>query len=150
MLALVLALVYILSDKKTRSGISVNKQPASKEEKSMRDLKAIFVQQIWLKWDHFIQLIKMFNYLLCVIDVFTKCAWVKSLKDKSGKAVLNAFIEIVNESNCKPDELWVDQRREFYNKLMQEWLDNNDILIYSTHNEGKSVIAEKFIKTLKI
>ena len=92
----------------------------------------------------------MFNYLLCVIVVFTKCAWVKSLKDKSGKAVLNAFIEIVNESNCKPDELWVDQRREFYNKLMQEWLDNNDILIYSTHNEGKSVIAEKFIKTLKI
>ena len=46
MLALLLALVYILSDKKTRSGISVNKQPASKEEKSMRDLKAIFVQQI--------------------------------------------------------------------------------------------------------
>ena len=32
---------------------------------------------------------------------------------------------------------------------MQEWLDNNDILIYSTHNEGKSVIAERFIKTLK-
>ena len=32
---------------------------------------------------------------------------------------------------------------------MQEWLDNNDISIYSTHNEGKSVIAEKFIKTLK-
>ena len=33
---------------------------------------------------------------------------------------------------------------------MQEWLDNNDILMYSTHNEGKSVIAERFIKTLKV
>ena len=41
------------------------------------------------------------------------------------------------------------QRREFYNKPMQEWLDNNDISIYSTHNEGQSVIPERFIKTLK-
>ena len=32
---------------------------------------------------------------------------------------------------------------------MQEWLDNNDILMYSTNNGGKSVIAERFIKTLK-
>ena len=45
--------------------------------------------------------------------------------------------------------MWVDQGREFYNKLMQDCLDNNDILMYSTHNEGKSVIAESFTKTLK-
>ena len=43
----------------------------------------------------------------------------------------------------------VCQGREFYNKLTQEWLDNNYILMYSTHNEGNSVIAEKFIKILK-
>ena len=43
----------------------------------------------------------------------------------------------------------VNQGREFYNKLIQEWLDNNDILMYSTHNEDKSVIAERFVKTLK-
>ena len=66
------------------------------------------------------------KYLLRVIDVFTKYAWVKPLKDKK---VLNAFIEIVNESNRKPNELWVDQGREFYNKLMQKWLRNKDILI---------------------
>ena len=65
---------------------------------------------------------KNVNYLLCVIGVFTKYAWVKPLKDKKGKTVLNAFIEIVNESNCKPNNLWVDKRREFYKKLMQEWL----------------------------
>ena len=58
-------------------------------------------------------------------------------------------MEIVNESDRKPNKFWVDQGREFYNKLMQEWLDKNDILVYSTHNEGKSVIAERFIKTLK-
>ena len=86
-------------------------------------------------------------YLLVVIDDFTKYTWFKPLKDKKCKTVLNAFIEIVNESNCKPNQFWVDHGRRFYNKLMQEWLDNNDILIYSTHNEGKSVIAERFIKT---
>ena len=71
------------------------------------------------------------------------------IKDKNGKTALNAFMKIVNESNRKPNKLWVNQGREFYNKLMQEWLDNNDILMYSTHNEGTSVIAERFIKTLK-
>ena len=59
---------------------------------------------------------KNVKYLLCVIDVFTKYAWVKALKDKKGKTVLNAFIEIVNESNRKPNNLWVDQGREFLQK----------------------------------
>ena len=90
------------------------------------------------------------KYLLCAIDFFTTYAWVKPLKDKKCKTVIKAFIEIVNEYNCKPNKLWVDQGREFYNfKLMQEWLDNNDVLMYSTRNEGKSVIAKSFIKTLK-
>ena len=82
------------------------------------------------------------------IDVFTKYAWVNPLKDKKAKTVLNAFIKIENESNSKSNILWADQRREFYNKLMQEWLENN-ILLYSMHSEGKSVITETFIKTLK-
>ena len=57
-----------------------------------------------------------------------------TLKDKNGKTVLNAFIKIVNQSNRKLNELRVDQGREFYNKLMEECLDNN-ILMYSKHNE---------------
>ena len=80
-----------------------------------------------------------------MIDISTKYAWVRPLKDKKGKTVINAFIKIVNESNQKPDKLWVDPGREFYNKLMQKCLDNHDILTYSTHNEGKSVIAKRFI-----
>ena len=48
-------------------------------------------------------------------DVFTKYAWVKPLKDKKGKTVLNAFIKIVNESNRKPSRLWVDQGLKFHN-----------------------------------
>ena len=75
----------------------------------MRNLKTIFGQQIQLKWDHCLQRIKMLN--ICVIDVFTKYAWVKPLKDKKSKTTLNAFIEIVNEFNRKPNKLWVDQER---------------------------------------
>ena len=55
----------------------------------------------------------------------------------------------INKSNHKPNKLWVDQGREFYNKLMQEWLDNSDILVYLTYNEGKSVISERFVKFIK-
>ena len=89
------------------------------------------------------------RYFICVIDVFTKYALVKTLEDKKCETVLNGFIEIVNESNHTPNKLWVDQGREFYNKLMQKWLKNNDILMYSTYNEGNSVVAERLIKTLK-
>ena len=54
---------------------------------------------------------KNVKYLLCIIDVFTKYARFKPLKDKKGKTILNAFIEIVNESNRKPIKLWIDQGR---------------------------------------
>ena len=87
------------------------------------------------------------KYLFCVIDFLTKYAAVKHLKDKKVKTILNYFIELVNKSKRKPNKFWIDQGREFYNKPVQEWL---DILICSTHNEGKSVIAERFIKTLKL
>ena len=58
-------------------------------------------------------------------------------------------MDILNESNCKRNKLWVDQKRKFFDKILQEWLDNNNILMYSTHNENKSVITERFKKTLK-
>ena len=92
---------------------------------------------------------KNVKYLLPVIDVFTQYTWVKLFKDTKVTRLLNAFIKIVNESNRKQNKLGVDQGREFYNKLMLEWLNNNDILMYYTYNEGKSVISESFIKTLK-
>ena len=86
---------------------------------------------------------KIVKYLLYVIDVFTKYTWVKSLKDKKRKTALNAFMKIVNESNRQPNRSWVNQEREIYNKLMQEWLDNNNIVMHLTHNEGKSVITQR-------
>ena len=53
----------------------------------------------------------MFKLLLCVIDGFTNYAWVKSLGDKNPKRVIDGFIKIVNESDWKPNKLWVDQGR---------------------------------------
>ena len=64
------------------------------------------------------------------------------MKDKKGETVLNAFIKIVDESNHKRNKLWVDQERSL------QWLDNNNILMYSIHTEVKSVLVERFIKTL--
>ena len=63
--------------------------------------------------------------------------------------VPHGFIEIVNIFKHKPNKLWDDQEREIYDNLIQKWLDKNDILMYSTYIEGKSVVAEWFIRTLK-
>ena len=81
--------------------------------------------------------------------MFTKYASVKTLEDKKIKTILTGFIKIGNESKGKPNKLCVYQEKEFYNSPMQKWLDDNDILMYSTHNEGKSVVAERFIKILR-
>ena len=81
-----------------------------------------------------------------MINVFTKYAWVKLLKDEKFKTVLHDFIKIVNEFKRTLNKLWVDQGGGFYDNLMQKWLVDNDILIHLIHNEGKLVVNEKFIR----
>ena len=81
--------------------------------------------------------------------IFSKYAWVIPLKDKKGITITNAFKKNLNEPNCKTNKRWVDKGSEFYNSSVKSFLQNNDIRVYSTHNEGKSVVAEKFIRTLK-
>ena len=71
------------------------------------------------------------------------------MKDKKGIAITNAFQEILNKSNRKPNKMWADKGSEFYNKSIKSWLERNDIEMYSTHNEDKSVVAERFIRTFK-
>ena len=63
--------------------------------------------------------------------------------------IVNAFQSILKESNRKPNKVWVDKASEFYNSSFKKWLPDNDMEMYSTHNKGKSVVAERFIKTLK-
>ena len=56
---------------------------------------------------------------------------------------------MLDRSNCKPNKICVDKGSEFYNRSMESFLQNNDIETYSACNEGKSVVAERFIRTLQ-
>ena len=92
---------------------------------------------------------KGIKYLLCAIDLYSKYAFVIPLKDKKGISIVNAFNKIIKQSNRKPNKIWVDQGGEFCNNVFEKWLSDNDINMYSTYNEGKSVVAERFIRKLK-
>ena len=92
---------------------------------------------------------KSIKYLLCAIDLFTKHAFVIPLKDKKGISIVNAFDKTIKQSERKPNKIWVDQGSELYNNVFKKWLLDNDIIMYSTYNEGKSVVPERFIRTLK-
>ena len=102
------------------------------------------------------QLLRKYNkgikYLLCAIDLFSKYAWVVPLKDKRGISIINAFQKLISEgkeAESKRRRKWVDQIGELYNKLFKRFLKTNNIERYSTYNEGKSVLAERFIRALK-
>ena len=92
---------------------------------------------------------KGIKYLFCAIDLYSKYAFVVPLKDKKGISVTNGFNKIIKQSRAKPNRIWLDQGSEFYNNVFKKWLSDNDIIMYSTYNEGKSVVAERFIRTLK-
>ena len=92
---------------------------------------------------------KGYRFLLCVIDIYSKYAWVIPLKDKKGISIVNGFQKIINDSKRRPYKIWVDKGSKFYNNSFKKWLQDNDIVTYSTNNEGKSAIAERFIRTLK-
>ena len=79
---------------------------------------------------------------------FSKYAWVVPIKDKRRISIVNAFQKIISKGR-KPNKIWVDQGGEFYNKLFKRFLKINNTEMYSTYNEGKSVVAERFIRTLK-
>ena len=88
------------------------------------------------------------KYLLCAIDLFSKYVWVDPIKDKKRSCIVNVFQKIISEGR-KPNKTWVDEGSEFYNNSFKYFLKINNIEMYSTCNEGKSVAAEKFIRALK-
>ena len=99
------------------------------------------------------QLISRYNkgvrLLLCVIDIFSKYAWVVPLKDKKGVSIIAAFQSILKQSNKKSNKIWEKKGSEFCNTSFKKWLQGNNIVMYSTHNEEKSVVTERFIRTQK-
>ena len=70
------------------------------------------------------QLISEFNkgirFLLCVIDIFSKYAWVIPLKNKTGIAIVNDFQKILDNSTRKTNKIWVDKGSQFYNGLFKK------------------------------
>ena len=80
--------------------------------------------------------------------MFSKYAWVIPLKDKNGTSIVNAFQKIISKGR-KPNKIWVDQGSEFYNQSFKDFLKINNIEMYSTFNEGKSVVVERFIRNLQ-
>ena len=116
----------------------------------MSRLNITFGLQIQLKRDQYLLLITVLNIYCAPQMFFTKYAWVKPLNNKKAKPVLLVFVEIVNESKRNPNKLQLGQGKQFYNGLTQKCLDDNDILMYSTqYIESKSIIANKFKRTLK-
>ena len=98
---------------------------------------------------------KGIKYLLCAIDLFSKYAWVIPIKDKNGTSIVNAFKKIISKGSKaeskgrrKPNKIWVDQGAKFHNSF-KDFLKINNIKMYSAYNEGKSVVAERFIRNLK-
>ena len=81
--------------------------------------------------------------------MYSNYAFVMPLKDKKGISIVNGFNKIIKQSNRKPNKIWIDQGGEFHNNVFKKWLSDNDIIMYSTYNEGKSLVAERFIRTLK-
>ena len=94
-----------------------------------RKVYSAFKDNIWVADLADMQLLSIYNkrirFLLCVIDIFSKYTWVAPLKDKKDISIVIS------------------------NAYFKKWLRDNDIVMYSTHNEGKSVVAETFIRTLK-
>ena len=157
------SMVYKFFDKKSEGGgvklIPQNEQLANELHKPIirkfekRKVYSTLKDNIWGVDLADMQLLNKYNkgirFLLCVIDIFSKYAWVVPLKDKKGISIVKGFQKILKQSNKKPNKIWVDKGSEFYNAYFKKWLRDNDIVMYSTHNEGKSVVAERFIKTLK-
>ena len=151
--------ITMLANKSTIKSMPQNEQLAEELYKPIirkfkkRRVYSTFKDNIWSADLANMQLISKFNkgfrILLCVINFFGKYAWDVPLKGKKGESIVSSFQKILDDSKRKPNKIWVDKGSEFYSRSMKSWLQDNDITMYSTDNEGKSVVGERFIKTIK-
>ena len=159
---------YKLFDKKTESGaIATTKVWVSVNEELAQELHKLVIEKFKRRktytnrkdniWAADLDELGSFSSknwgikdLLSLIVVFTKYARVKSLKDKESKTVFRGFIEIVNEIvNINQIIYGLINEENFTITLGKKYLYDNDVLMYLSHNEGKSVVSEMFIWTLK-
>ena len=139
------SMVYKFFDKKskgsavttpTNKSLSQNEQLAKELHKPIirkfkkRKVYSTFKDNIWGADLLDMQLISRYNkgirLLLCIIDIFSKYAWVVPLKYKRGVSIVTAFQSISKQSNKKPNKIWVDKGSEFYNASFKKWLQDNE------------------------
>ena len=149
-------LVSTLIGTKARFGMGVREKKAStlaeelhkpvRKKFEKRRVLVNGIDKIWAADLADMQAFSKFNrgiiYLLAVIDVFSKYGWLVPLKDKTGKSVAMALKTIFKER--RPEKMWVDKGKEFYNKDVKELVE-----LYSTENEEKSSVVERWIRMMK-
>ena len=98
--------------------------------------------QKFAKWN------KGYRYLLMVLDVFSKYGWIVPLKNKKGESVAEGFKKIFTEGRV-PKRLWVDKGSEYYNSHVKNLMKSKGVEMYSTENEEKSSVCERWNRTIK-
>jgi hypothetical protein len=135
-----------------------NKEAYSKNRKISKQFQRnrVIVSGIDDQWDadlasfySFEQENDGFNYLLCVIDIFSRFAWVKLLKNKKAPTVVQAFEQILEESGRKPDRLRTDSAQDFKSRLFQQMCSDRGIRSFFMAGEKQANYIERFIQTLK-
>ena len=88
---------------------------------------------------------KEIKYLLCAIDLFSKYAWVISLKDKKGTSIVNAFQKIISKGR-KRNKIWANQGSEFYNQSFKIFLKMNNIEMYSIFMKENMLLLKDLLE----
>ena len=116
-------------------------------------LHSSFMYNVWCADLADMQLLSKFNkmirFLSCVIDIYNRYDQFISLKDKKDIVITNVFQIFLDPSGCKSNKIRGDKGSEFYNGSWKSWLENDNIEMHSAHDEGKSVVPERFLRTIK-
>ena len=91
---------------------------------------------------------KNYKFIFTIIDNHTKYAWAIPIKDKSGKTTTNAIKNLIEKAKRKPQKVWSDRSKEFYNTTFLHYLKEQNFQIYSTNSALKAVFVERFNRTL--
>ena len=116
--------------------------------------KVYFIDDIWsldildLK-DYGPENNRGYRYVLVIIDNFSKFGWTVPLKNKNAQTIKDSFENILIKSKRKPNFLEGDRGKEFYNNLIQDFLNKNKIKLYSRNSSYGAVFAERFNRTIR-
>ena len=92
---------------------------------------------------------KGYRYVLVVIDNFSKFGWTVPLKNKNAQTIKDSFENIIISSKRKPNLIETDRGKEFYNNIFQDFLNKNNIKLYSRNSSYGAVFAERFNRTIR-